>query len=144
MQIDLSERKEKDHEKVAGRSTIGRTIVYVTCPFCGVETECYAWSLAGSGKLCECGAKHDGHNRTTKVIPATEAEQRVANFIVEKNGAFFSHSEAARESNTSIRTISRVITKLWGQGWQINRQVVGGGPNGATRKIYSLTPRKDE
>ena len=41
-----------------GTSGVGRTTIYITCPFCGVETMAYLWSLAGSGKLCSCGAKH--------------------------------------------------------------------------------------
>ena len=35
----------------AGRSTIS-----IECPFCGCSTEARTWSLAGSGKRCECGA----------------------------------------------------------------------------------------
>lgn len=36
----------------------GQSYVYITCPFCGYEVKAYIWSLAGSGKLCTCGAKH--------------------------------------------------------------------------------------
>jgi len=31
------------------------------CPFCDTVTEAYVWSLAGSGKRCECGAKFIFH-----------------------------------------------------------------------------------
>lgn len=54
----------------SGVSEIGRTIEYVTCPFCETEVTTYAWSRAGSGKRCQCGAilgyytasKWDGEN----------------------------------------------------------------------------------
>lgn len=34
----------------------GRSAYLIRCPFCQVDTECRSWSLAGSGKRCECGA----------------------------------------------------------------------------------------
>jgi hypothetical protein len=43
----------REHRIVHGKST-----VEVECPFCGQWTICYKWSLAGSGKMCQCGAKH--------------------------------------------------------------------------------------
>lgn len=45
----------------AGRSRMGRSTVFVTCPFCEVETECFTWSIHGSGKRCECGAILGGY-----------------------------------------------------------------------------------
>jgi hypothetical protein len=36
----------------------GRSFIEIRCPFCGVVVIAYLWSLAGSGKLCDCGAKH--------------------------------------------------------------------------------------
>lgn len=43
----------------AGRSEVGRTMMYITCPFCKTEVLAHAWSLAGRGKLCPgCGAIH--------------------------------------------------------------------------------------
>lgn len=38
-------------------SEVGRIKVRIECPCCGVVTVAYAWSLAGSGKRCPCGAK---------------------------------------------------------------------------------------
>ena len=35
----------------------------IRCPFCDTVTEAYVWSLAGSGKRCECGAKFVFHPR---------------------------------------------------------------------------------
>lgn len=49
-----------------GRSEIGRTVVYINCPFCGVRVTAYLWSLCGSGKRCECGAKFDGYGNASK------------------------------------------------------------------------------
>lgn len=40
-------------------SEMGKTRIAVDCPFCGVELIAYLWSLAGSGKRCQCGAKMD-------------------------------------------------------------------------------------
>lgn len=37
----------------------------IRCPFCDVTTEAYVWSLAGSGKRCECGAVHHYHPAVT-------------------------------------------------------------------------------
>lgn len=41
---------------IQGRPT--QTRVRVTCPFCQALTDCYTWSLCGSGKRCagKCGA----------------------------------------------------------------------------------------
>ena len=39
----------------------GRTTVTIRCPFCDVLTEVRSWSLAGSGKRCDCGALLTGH-----------------------------------------------------------------------------------
>ena len=38
-------------------SDMGRTRIAVECAFCGAEIIAYVWSLAGSGKKCQCGAK---------------------------------------------------------------------------------------
>jgi hypothetical protein len=54
--MSLPERRE--HETRLGRSEFGRSTVWITCPYCDVEVEAYVWSLAGSGKRCECGALH--------------------------------------------------------------------------------------
>jgi hypothetical protein len=31
----------------------------IKCPFCQRESRAYSWSLAGGGKCCPCGAKHN-------------------------------------------------------------------------------------
>jgi hypothetical protein len=41
----------------------GRSFFRITCPFCFAPSTAYAWSIRGSGKICEnktCGAKFDG------------------------------------------------------------------------------------
>ena len=54
----------------AGSHANGRSTIWITCPFCGTETECFIWSLAGGGKRCECGAIHRYLGQTTtKTIP---------------------------------------------------------------------------
>lgn len=36
----------------------------IRCPFCNNVVRAYHWSLAGGGKLCTCGAKHNSFGRT--------------------------------------------------------------------------------
>ena len=38
------------------RGKKSRVIVGIACPFCGCTVEAVLWSLAGSGKRCECRA----------------------------------------------------------------------------------------
>ena len=47
-------RDHHDYRTHGGRS--GRVLVEVTCPFCGRPVLAYAWSMAGTGKKCHCGA----------------------------------------------------------------------------------------
>lgn len=56
--------------------SFGRTSVVFDCPFCGLETRAYIWSLAGSGKRCPCGAKHSWLGQTSALD--TEAAAKVA------------------------------------------------------------------
>lgn len=51
----LAEQKEFSTKQYKGRH--GETTVDIICPFCGVTSIAYLWSLAGSGKKCGCGAK---------------------------------------------------------------------------------------
>ena len=50
------------------RRPAGRSTVTVRCPYCGCETEARLWSIAGSGKRCECGAVLRRYNATGDVI----------------------------------------------------------------------------
>ncbi len=43
---------------------VGRTSEVATCPFCGAKVVVFVWSLAGSGKRCECGALFGSFSRT--------------------------------------------------------------------------------
>ncbi len=49
---------ERLYEVVYERAEPGSSRVAIRCPFCGLVVEAYVWSLAGSGKRCECGAVH--------------------------------------------------------------------------------------
>lgn len=51
-------------------STMGRTRVEIICPFCSARVIAYLWSLAGSGKRCECGVKFDHYGNARKAIGA--------------------------------------------------------------------------
>lgn len=50
--------ESRQNKKHTYRSKFGRSTVDIDCPFCGVTTTAYVWSLSGSGKKCVCGAKH--------------------------------------------------------------------------------------
>lgn len=52
------------HEREYHPAPAGRSTYVVTCPFCDTDTEARAWSLAGSGKRCECGALHSWYGTT--------------------------------------------------------------------------------
>jgi len=51
----------------------GRSSYDLRCPFCERIVECFAWSLAGSGKRCSCGAAfgpiHGGTSTRAKEQP---------------------------------------------------------------------------
>ena len=49
-------------------STVGRRVMLAECPCCGRDIVVHAWSLAGSGKRCRCGAKLLTHG----AIPAKD------------------------------------------------------------------------
>ncbi len=47
----------KPHDGLTEHSrAMGRILVSLRCPFCGAKVFAYLWSLAGSGKKCDCGA----------------------------------------------------------------------------------------
>ena len=47
----------------------------IECPFCGCYTEARLWSLAGSGKRCDCGATFDWQGTATLTRVAEQAEE---------------------------------------------------------------------
>lgn len=40
----------------------------IQCPFCRNTVRAYHWSLAGGGKLCMCGAKHNSFGETAPPV----------------------------------------------------------------------------
>lgn len=42
------------------RAAAGRSTASIRCPFCDCVSEARLWSLAGSGKRCDCGAVFRG------------------------------------------------------------------------------------
>lgn len=56
------------------RRSDGRTAVDIECPYCERVARAYVWSLAGSGKRCECGARFSG--RAIGLIEADRGEDR--------------------------------------------------------------------
>ena len=47
----------------------------IECPFCGCYTEARLWSLAGTGKRCDCGATFDWLGTATLTRVAEQAEE---------------------------------------------------------------------
>lgn len=63
------EVEERRYTSTSGPSTMGRSVVYLTCPFCNAEVKACLWSLAGSGKRCtRCSAKFNSIGTATKVV----------------------------------------------------------------------------
>lgn len=56
--IESAEFERRDHHRTYYPAPSGRSSYLIQCPFCGVTIEARAWSLAGAGKRCECGALH--------------------------------------------------------------------------------------
>jgi hypothetical protein len=48
----------KEHRILWRLNEAGRSRIGIECPFCKARVVAYVWSLAGSGKRCECGALH--------------------------------------------------------------------------------------
>lgn len=40
----------------------------IKCPFCAAVVRAYWWSIAGGGKKCSCGAKHNSYGYTSQVV----------------------------------------------------------------------------
>lgn len=56
------------HTKFNYKAAFGRATVDIRCPYCQVVTTCFCWSLAGSGKKCECGALHISFGTRAPII----------------------------------------------------------------------------
>ena len=58
-------------EALKYNSEHGRSTAVIRCPFCQRKITVYIWSLAGSGKRCDCGALLCNRNamiETSKII----------------------------------------------------------------------------
>ncbi len=65
------------------RKPNGRSTVTLLCPYCDNETKAVIWSLAGTGKLCSCGAKF---RRFEQVFYRASGIVKVTNFYANKKG----------------------------------------------------------
>ena len=76
MTVETGDMEEREYEARGGRSEVGRSTAYLTCPFCGTEVKAYIWSLAGSGKRCTCGAKFNSYGTARKAStpPGSESD----------------------------------------------------------------------
>ena len=43
---------------------VGHTYFLIKCPFCDSLIKAFVWSLAGTGKSCDCGALFDRYTHT--------------------------------------------------------------------------------
>ena len=60
--------QERKYTYRPGASEMGRSYIYIRCPFCEAETKAYIWSLAGSGKKCQnCNAIHRWHRNVSQI-----------------------------------------------------------------------------
>lgn len=66
----MSDVERRPHVLRDRRPAPGRTSVEVECPFCGRRVRAFAWSLAGGGKRCPCGAIHNERDTVRKRKPA--------------------------------------------------------------------------
>jgi hypothetical protein len=65
----------REHQRYPGPSEMGRSRVYIVCPFCGNQCTAFLWSLSGGGKLCPgCKAKHDAYGTTRAPVTAATQE----------------------------------------------------------------------
>lgn len=63
--VEYDVTKKERNSGYRGSSGHGYAYVYIKCPFCSTTTRAFAWSLAGSGKICDgCGAKHTSFGYT--------------------------------------------------------------------------------
>lgn len=47
---------ERQYECSGVHPGMGRSYIYIQCPFCKEQIKTFIWSLNGGGKRCDCGA----------------------------------------------------------------------------------------
>lgn len=52
----MSDQETRPAKTLSVSRAHARTTALIQCPFCLRSVRAYVWSLAGSGKRCECGA----------------------------------------------------------------------------------------
>lgn len=62
--------QQRPYTAVERYREMGRVHLTLTCPFCTNETYAFAWSLAGGGKRCDCGALFGSRNIAYKLESA--------------------------------------------------------------------------
>lgn len=61
--------ESRPYEILSEHTAVGRSSVTMLCPWCDREVTAYTWSLAGSGKRCECGAKFTWYPKACEAPP---------------------------------------------------------------------------
>lgn len=76
MKISKPTRLERQHTRWLAAPDVRPGVVLgvfeIECPFCQQIERAYAWSLAGSGKRCVCGAIHKYRNNMSYLAVEVE------------------------------------------------------------------------
>jgi hypothetical protein len=76
----MTDQEQREHERSATVSAVGRSYCYIKCPFCDTSCKAYIWSLAGGGKLCPgCKAMHTSFGKTVRRPPKPAARRPARN-----------------------------------------------------------------
>lgn len=68
---NMSENAQREFKVLDRRSEMGKSRVYIECPFCLTRFWAYIWSISGGGKKCEnkqCGAIHTSFGIARPVV----------------------------------------------------------------------------
>lgn len=71
VEYNRSDNAKRRFTVLERRWQMGKSRIFIECPFCGTRFWAYLWSLAGGGKKCEnkkCGAKHSSWGDAFPVV----------------------------------------------------------------------------
>ncbi len=57
----------REHDRSGVYPAMGRSYYNINCPFCGVSTRGYVWSIGGGKRCPGCKAMHDSIGQTHKL-----------------------------------------------------------------------------
>ena len=62
----MESKTRRPYAVLRGYQRGGCRLIDIRCPFCNAVVTAHVWSLAGSGKKCECGSLHTYMQGTEK------------------------------------------------------------------------------